>query len=92
MSSSGDPTAPTPVTVLLADIQGKQISDVLTTLTAKGLVAEAVGGTLVPVDDPKSMTVYDATPLGNMPAGSSIKLFYYVPDTGETSPTPTPTQ
>ena len=83
---------PTPVTVLLTDIQGQQISDVLTALTDKGLVPEAVAGTTVPVDDPKSMTVYDATPLGNMPAGSNILVFYYVPEDPNASPTPEPTQ
>jgi hypothetical protein len=87
-TASGEPTAPAPVTVLLADIQGKPVSEVLATLKEKGLVAEAVPGTTVALDDPRDMTVYDATPLGNMPAGSNIKIFYYVVDMG--TPTPTP--
>ncbi|CAB4633895.1 unannotated protein [freshwater metagenome] len=92
VTSSGGPTAPTPVTVLLADIQGKPISEVLTALTEKGLVAEAIPGTKVALDDPKDMTVYDASPLGNMPEGSSIKVYYYVVDMGEPAPTPEVTQ
>ena len=88
VSASLDPTAPTPVTVLLADIQGKPVSEVLTSLTEKGLVAEAIPGTKVELDDPKAMTVYDATPLGNMPEGSSIQVFYYVVDMD--APTPSP--
>jgi serine/threonine-protein kinase len=91
-TSSGGPTVPTPVTVLLTDIQGQQISDVLTALTAKGLVAEAVPGTTVPLEDPKSMTVYDATPLGNMPEGTTIRVFYYVPEDPSETPTPEVTQ
>jgi serine/threonine-protein kinase len=88
VTSSGEPTAPTPVTVLLADIQGKPVSEVLTSLTEKGLVAEAIPGTKVELDDPKAMTVYDATPLGNMPEGSSIQVYYYVVDMD--APTPSP--
>ena len=88
VSASLDPTAPTPVTVLLADIQGKPVSEVLTSLTEKGLVAEAIPGTKVELDDPKAMTVYDATPLGNMPEGSSIQVYYYVVDMD--APTPSP--
>ena len=91
-TSSGGPTVPTPVTVLLTDIQGKPVSDVLTMLKDKGLVAEAVPGTKVAIDDPRDMTVYDATPLGNMPAGSNIKIFYYVVDMGGATPTPEATQ
>ena len=83
-----EPTAPTPVTVLLADIQGKPVSEVLTSLTEKGLVAEAIPGNKVELDDPKAMTVYDATPLGNMPEGSSIQVYYYVVDMD--APTPSP--
>ena len=89
---SGGPSVPTPVTVLLADIQGKPVSDVLTMLKDKGLVAEAVPGTQVAIDDPRDMTVYDATPLGNMPAGSNIKIYYYVVDMGGPTPTPEVTQ
>jgi serine/threonine-protein kinase len=88
VTSSGGPTAPTPVTVLLTDIQGQPISEVLTTLTEKGLVAEAIPGTKVALDDPKAMTAYDATPLGNMPEGSSIQVYYYVVDMGEPTPSP----
>ena len=91
-STSEGPTVPTPVTVLLADIQGKPISEVLTALTEKGLVAHAVPGTMVALDDPKDMTVYDASPLGNMPAGSDINVFYYVVDMGGPTPTPEATQ
>jgi serine/threonine-protein kinase len=91
-TSSADPSAPTPVTVLLGDIQGKPISDVLAELKAKGLVATAVPGTKIAVDDPRDMTVYDATPLGNIPAGSSIQVYYYVVDMSGPTPTPEATQ
>lgn len=92
VTATVDPAAPTPVTVLLADIQGKPISEVLTTLTEKGLVAEAIPGNKVELDDPKAMTVYDATPLGNMPEGSSIQVYYYVVDMDAPTPTPEVTQ
>jgi serine/threonine-protein kinase len=91
-TSSANPSAPTPVTVLLSEIQGKPISDVLSALTAKGLVATAVPGTQIAIDDPRDMTVYDATPLGNIPAGSSIKVYYYVVDMSGPTPTPEATQ
>jgi hypothetical protein len=55
-------------------------------------VAEAIPGMTVPLDDPKDMTVYDASPLGNMPEGSSIKIYYYVAEMGEPTPTPEVTQ
>ena len=91
-TSSVDPSAPTPVTVLLSDIQGKPISDVLASLKAMGLVATAVPGNKIAVDDPRDMTVYDATPLGNIPAGSSIQVYYYVVDMSGPTPTPEATQ
>jgi hypothetical protein len=78
--------------VLLGDIQGQQISDVLTALTAKGLIPQPEAGTKVPVDDPRAMTVYDATPLGNVPNGSTIKVYYYVTEEPSATPSPTATQ
>jgi hypothetical protein len=78
--------------VLLADIQGRPVADVLAELTSKGLIADAVPGETVPVDDPRTLTVYDASPLGNVPSGSHIQVFYYVAEGTDASPTPTPTQ
>ena len=96
-NSSGSTTSPTgsaTVTVLLSDINGYQVADVLTKLVALGLQVDATPGTIVGQDDPKAMTVYDASPLGTMPAGSHIKVFYYVTDNmnPSDSPTPSPTQ
>jgi serine/threonine protein kinase len=91
-SSSNSPSVPAPVTVLLADIQGRPVADVLAELTSKGLIADAVPGETVPVDDPRTLTVYDASPLGNVPSGSHIQVFYYVAEGTDASPTPTPTQ
>jgi serine/threonine protein kinase len=91
-SSSNSPSVPAPVTVLLADIQGRPVADVLAELTSKGLIADAVPGETVPVDDPRTLTVYDASPLGNVPSGSHIQVFYYVAEGTDASPTPTATQ
>ena len=43
-----------------------------------GLYVNQIPGTEVPTGDPRINTVYDASPLGTMPAGSVIDITYYV--------------
>ena len=88
-----------PVVVLLADVSGLNVAEVSANLGAKGLIVTPVAGELVPADDPRVMTVYEATPLGTLPAGSEIVVTYYVADTAatteptpETSPSPSASQ
>jgi hypothetical protein len=50
----------------------------------------AVAGELVAPGDEKVMTVYQASPLGTLPAGSEITITYYVADVSTpTEPAPT---
>ena len=84
---------------MLADVSGLNVAQVSADLSAKGLLVTAVAGELVPADDPRVMTVYEATPLGTLPAGSEITITYYVADTTPTveptpsvSPSPSATQ
>lgn len=79
-----------PVVVLLADVSGLNVAEVSANLMAKGLLVTALAGDLVPADDPRVMTVYDATPLGTLAAGSEIVITYYVADT-DVTPEPSPT-
>ena len=84
-SSSGSSASPgasgAPVVVLLADVSGLNVAEVSANLSAKGLLVTPMPGDLVPADDPRVMTVYEATPLGTLPAGSEIVITYYVADT-----------
>ena len=102
-SSSGGTASPSasgvPVVVLLAEVEGKNVAQVSADLSAKGLLVTAVAGELVPADDPRVMTVYQASPLGTLAAGSEIVITYYVADNTVTeeptptdSPSPTATQ
>jgi serine/threonine-protein kinase len=79
------------VVVLLADIQGKKVTDVAAELGLLGLVVNAVAGEVVAEDDPRVMTVYSATPLGTLKLGTQIEVLYYVAGTPSPSPTPEPT-
>lgn len=87
---SASPSAPTSVIVLLSDITGKDVFEVSSQLNAMGLVVVSTPGEILPPDDPRVMTVYEASPLGQMNTGSSIEIFYYVADTSEPSVSPTP--
>jgi serine/threonine-protein kinase len=80
----------TPVVVLLADVDGLNVAEVSAALSAKGLLVTAVEGDVVAAGDERVMTVYDASPLGTLAAGSEIVITYYVADDG-VSQEPTPT-
>jgi serine/threonine-protein kinase len=78
-------TTPTPtpkptvetVVVLVSDYQGLDVSLVVPRLSELGLVVEPVAGTSVPADDPRISQVYDLSPLGTLPVGSTITVYYY---------------
>ena len=70
------PTVET-VVVLLSDYQNIDVSLVVPQLTALGLVVEPVAGISVPADDIRISQVYDLSPLGTLPLGSTITVYYY---------------
>jgi len=77
-SPSPTPTeTPETVAVLLSDYQGQDVSLVIPMLTALGLEVEPIAGLAVPADDPKISQVYDISPLGSVPIGSTIQVYYY---------------
>jgi serine/threonine protein kinase len=93
-STSGSPNAKT-VSVLAKDVIGYNVSDVYNNLSALGLLVDAVPGSTLPSSDARVLTVYDATPLGSLHVGDSIRITYYVSASDVTpeptdSPTPTP--
>lgn len=94
-SSPGGTASPgpsgVPVVVLLTDVQGKNVADVSAELSAKGLLVTTIAGEALPEGDPRLMTVYDATPLGTLTAGSEVQITYYVPAGVEPTPTDLPT-
>ncbi len=102
-SSNGGTSSPGPsgasVVVLLADVDGLNVAEVSAALSAKGLLVTAVAGDVVAAGDERVMTVYDASPLGTLAAGSEIVITYYVTDdvvpiepTPSDSPSPSATQ
>lgn len=84
--------SPTSVVLLLADVFGKNVTDVAADLAAMGLDVKAIAGEQLDAGDDRIQTVYDASPLGNLDPGTTITLRYYVqkPPTPTQSPTPTP--
>jgi serine/threonine-protein kinase len=93
-SVSKQPSAPAPeepatsVSVFLTDVVGKKVLDASLFLTEKGLVVEALPGEALDPSDPRILDVYQAEGLGQVPAGSIVRIFYYIQ--GEPAPTPTP--
>ena len=79
---SETPTTPATVVVLSSEVLGLNKDEVQVALQAKGLTVNLVAGTALQTGDPKINTIYDATPLGSMPAGTTINLTYYT----ETAP------
>ena len=76
--------------MLLSDVDGLNVAEVSAALSAKGLLVTAVAGELVAPGDERVMTVYEASPLGTLPAGSEITITYYVADvTAPSEPLPT---
>jgi serine/threonine-protein kinase len=83
---STTPTTPSSATVLMSDIRDQNIDEVVATLEGKGLIVNAIRGDEVPLSDSRINTVYDATPLGTVPAGTVITVFYYVEATPPADP------
>ena len=79
---STSPTTPATVVVLSSEVLGLNKDEVQVALEAKGLMVNLVAGTALQTGDPKINTIYDAMPLGSMPAGTTINLTYYT----ETAP------
>jgi serine/threonine-protein kinase len=65
---------------------GQNVDAVEKLLTDKGLQVVRVPGTGLPTGDPKINTVYDASPLGTMPVGTSVNITYYIEDSTQTAP------
>jgi serine/threonine-protein kinase len=81
------------VTVLSTDVIGFTVSDAYNYLTGLGLQVDAVPGETLPNDDERVLTVYEATPLGALKTGDTIRLTYYVAATDvPVEPSPTPSQ
>jgi serine/threonine protein kinase len=86
-TDSGSPSA-TEVSLLSTDVLGQTVEAAVGKLEQLGLTYTIQAGETVSADDPKANTVYDATPLGLLPAGTEVKLLYYVVDDGSVAPTP----
>ena len=76
------PTTPSSVVVLSSEVLGLNKDEVQVSLEAKGLIVNLVAGIALQTGDPKINTIYEALPLGAMPAGTTINLTYYT----ETAP------
>lgn len=76
------PTTPSSVVVLSSEVLGLNKDEVKVALEAKGLTVNLVEGTALQTGDPKINTIYEALPLGTMPAGTTINLTFYT----ETAP------
>ncbi|CAB4946553.1 unannotated protein [freshwater metagenome] len=80
------PTTPTTVVVLSSEVLGLNKDEVQVALSAKGLVVNLLPGDPLLTGDPKINTIYEANPLGSMPAGTTINLTYFVEGTPQTNP------
>ena len=76
---SESPTDPNTVVVLSSDIFGLNIDDAASYLESLGLLVQKFEGLEVANDDSRLLTVYDASPLGQLTKGSTISLVYYIP-------------
>ena len=76
---SATPTDPNQVVVLSSDLFGVNIDDAVGYLESLQLVVIRTEGLEVASDDARLLTVYDASPLGQMPVGTVITVTYYVP-------------
>jgi serine/threonine-protein kinase len=79
-SPSPTPTDPNTVIVLSSDIFGMNLDAATVYLQDLGLLVEPLEGLVVPADDARVQTVYDATPLGTLAKGDTITLIYYIAD------------
>ena len=76
---SPSPTDPNQVVVLSSDIFGVNIDDAASYLESLGLVVIRNEGLEVANDDSRLLTVYDASPLGQMATGTTVTLTFYIP-------------
>jgi serine/threonine-protein kinase len=76
---SPSPTDPNQVVVLSSDIFGVNIDDAASYLESLDLVVIRSEGLEVANDDARLLTVYDASPLGQMATGTTVTLTYYIP-------------
>ncbi len=76
---SPSPSDPNQVVVLSSDIFGVNIDDAASYLESLDLVVIRSEGLEVANDDPRLLTVYDASPLGQMATGTTVTLTYYIP-------------
>jgi beta-lactam-binding protein with PASTA domain len=93
ISVSRQPSAPADrpaatVSVFLTDVVGKSVQDAKVFLTQKGLVVEDIPGEALDPTDSRILEVYQAEGLGQVPVGSTVRIFYYIQ--GEAAPSPTP--
>jgi len=88
------PTASaTPIALNTADILGKGVNEVSAYLSSLGLEVATTAGDPVPADDPRLLTVYQVDGItGQLQAGDTVNLTYYVQQTDNPSPLPSPTQ
>ena len=77
---------PSTATVFSSDVMGQNVDAVEKLLTDKGLVVVRVPGTELPTGDPKINTVYEASPLGTMPVGTTVNLTYYIEGAAQPAP------
>jgi hypothetical protein len=83
--------APVPTAVvLLTDVIGKNVADASIFLKERGLLVDAVPGEALDPADPRILTVYRADGLGQVPIGSTVRIFYYIQQAAGPSPTPAP--
>lgn len=76
-SPSATPTQPATVVVLSSEVLNLNKDEVKVALEAKGLIVNLVEGEGLQTGDPRINTIYEALPLGSMPAGTVINLTYY---------------
>jgi serine/threonine-protein kinase len=79
-SPSPSPTDPNTVIVLSSDIFGMNLDAATVYLEGLDLVVSPMEGLVVPADDARVQTVYDATPLGTLAKGDTITIVYYIAD------------
>ena len=77
---SDTPSDPNTVIVLSSDIFGMNLDAATAYLEGLGLVVAPMEGLVVPADDARVQTVYDATPLGTLAKGDTITVIFYIAD------------
>ena len=75
--------------VLLTDVIGKNVADASIFLKERGLLVDAVPGEALDPADPRILTVYRADGLGQVPIGSTVKIYYYIQQGALPEPTTT---